>query len=93
MVRCLQAADLITASVTAFVAGENKFSPPVFAAILPLFPKDFGRIGGLGLKIHPDFRYANLYHWLLGDSHFVRHQVGSPLPFEKSPYAADALTP
>jgi hypothetical protein len=24
-----------------------------------------GRIGGFGIKIHPDFNYANLYHWLL----------------------------
>jgi hypothetical protein len=58
-----------------------------------MFPRDFGRIGGLGLKIHPDFRYANLYHWLLGDSHFVRYQSGYPLPFKSRPYAIDALVP
>jgi hypothetical protein len=93
MVRCLQAADLVTSSVTALVAGEDRFSPPIFAAIHPMFPRDFGRIGGLGLKIHPDFRYANLYHWLLGDSHFVRYQSGYPLPFKSRPYAIDALVP
>ncbi len=93
MVRCLQAADLITSAVTAFVAGEGTFSPPLFASIKQLFPVDYDRIGGLGLKIHPDFIYGNLYHWLLGDSHFVRYQNGFPLPFKSRPYATDPLIP
>lgn len=93
MVRCLQAADLVTSAVTAYVAGEGKHSPPIFAAIKDLFPVDYGRIGGLGPKIHPDFRYGNLYHWLLGDSHFVRYQSGYPLPFKSRPYATSPLIP
>jgi hypothetical protein len=75
------------------VAGEQQHSPPIFAELLPLFPSDYGRIGGIGVKIHPDFRYTNLYHWLLGDPHFVRYQSGQELPIKSMPYATDARTP
>jgi hypothetical protein len=79
--RLLQLADVVAACSTSFVAGESRWSPTVFReGILPLLREEYGRRGGCGLKIHPDLRYGNLYHWLLGDSHFVRYQTGSPLP-------------
>ena len=51
-----------------------------------------GRIGGVGLKIDPDFSYANLYHWVLGDTDFWRGNLGTPLPLNDRPYAADGMT-
>ncbi|MCB0865629.1 MAG: DUF3800 domain-containing protein [Solirubrobacterales bacterium] len=79
--RSLQLADVVAACTTAFVAGEETFSPPVFEqAILPMLREDYGCKGGRGLKIHPDFRYGNLYHWLLGDEYWVRYQSGEKLP-------------
>lgn len=80
LVRLLQVADVVTSCTLATVAGETRFSPPVFAVIRGLLHADTGRIGGVGLKIHPDFRYGNLYHWLLGDEYFIRGNVGIPLP-------------
>jgi hypothetical protein len=44
--------------------------------------RDGGRIGGIGLKIHPDFKYANLYHWLVGNTHFHRGSTGFPMPLK-----------
>ena len=79
--RSLQLADIVTSCSTAFVAGETKYSQRIFEeGILPLLREEYGCKGGRGLKIHPDLRYGNLYHWLLGDSHFVRYQLGDPLP-------------
>jgi hypothetical protein len=67
-VRLLQLADLIAGIVTSYVAGENRYSPPLMRLIGPMLASDAGRIGGIGVKIHPDFRYVNLYHWLFGDN-------------------------
>ena len=78
-IRLLQAADLVTSTVLAFVGGERKFSQEPFDAIRPLMFSEYGRIGGVGLKLHPDGRYRNLYHWLLGDDTWVRKQSGLPL--------------
>jgi hypothetical protein len=82
----LQAADLVTGCTAALVAGESRFAPAVFPDVKPLFPRRLGRIGGLSLKIHPDFRYCNLYHWLAGDMYFVRYPFGQPMPIEGRPY-------
>lgn len=87
LVRLLQLTDLIVSCTLQYVAGEAVYSPPIFEHIKPLLRSDYGRIGGAGLKIHPDFTYANLYHWLCGDTHFVRYQSGIPLPFPGRPYA------
>ena len=74
--RIIQLADIVTSSTTSFVAGERNWSPTVFReAVLPILRQDYGRKGGCGLKLHPDFRYANLYHWLLDDKSFVRYQA------------------
>jgi hypothetical protein len=93
LIRLLQAADLFVSSVTAFVAGESTFSPPIFAAIRPLLASQAGRAGGIGLKLHPDFSYVNLYHWLLGDYDFWRGNTGWSLPFMNRMYAKDPNTP
>lgn len=91
--RLLQAADLVTGACVSHVAGEIKYSAPVFEALKPLFYTDQNRIGGYGLKIHPAFRYLNLYHWLLGDSHFWRGALGTPLPFAGRLYYSGPFVP
>ncbi len=88
LVRLVQAADLVTSCTLAAVAGEPRYSPPIFTAISPMFPSELGRIGGVGVKIHPDYVYANLYHWVLGDAHLVRYNTGVPLPLSTRPYAS-----
>jgi len=94
LVRLLQAADVIVGCATAYVSGEDRYSPPVFKeGIMSLLCKDRGRTGGVGLKLHPDFRYANLYHWLLGDKHLIRYSIGAPLPMSNRPYSKGPLCP
>lgn len=92
-VKVLQLADLVTSCTTALVAGSVKHAAPVFEHVKPLLLSDMGRIGGLGVKIHPDFLYANLYHWLLGDYAFVqgRYGRGVALPMKERPYATDPM--
>lgn len=89
--RLLQAADLVTSCTINRVAGENQFTPPVFEVIKPMFASNGLRQGGVGLKIHPDYRYANLYHWLLGEDTWWKGNVGVPLPRQGTPtlYAAN----
>lgn len=70
LVRILQLADLVASCTTALFSGESRYAPKIFQAIKPLLARDMSRIGGVGLKLHPDFKYANLYHWLLGDTHY-----------------------
>jgi len=88
LVRMLQVADVVTSCVTSYFAGENAYSPATFGRILPMVRREYDAYGGRGIKVHPDFRYANLYHWLLGDSHFVRFQTGIEFPLTGRPYAA-----
>ena len=88
--RVLQLADVVTGCVGARVAGEHTFSPPIFEMVKPLFRRDAGRTGGVGLKIHPDLRYLNLYHWLVGDDVFLKGWGAYPLPREGKLYFADA---
>lgn len=87
LVRLLQLADLVVSCTLQHVAGESRYSPPIFEAIRRLLRRDYGRIGGAGLKLHPDFTYTNLYHWLCGDEDFVRFQTSVPLPLDRRPYA------
>lgn len=86
-VRLLQVADVVTSSTLAFVAGEPQYAPSVFDAIRPMLATELDRVGGVGLKIHPDLRYANLYHWLLGDEYWFKANIGEPLPLPGLPYA------
>jgi hypothetical protein len=93
LVRLLQLADLVVASTVARVAGESRWSPPVFEGVKPLLRRAMGRAGGVGLKIQPDFTYANLYYWLLGDDSFWRGGVGQPMPMATRPYADSPDSP
>jgi hypothetical protein len=88
-IRLVQLADIVTSCTLARISGEKRYSPPIFDFIKPLFRKELDLIGGVGLKIHPDFRYANLYYWLLGDTHVRRYNVGIPLPLEGHLYFDD----
>lgn len=78
--RLLQLADVVASCVVARVAGEVRYSPRIFEQLKPLFRRDGDRVGGFGVKLHPDFIYANLYHWLLGDSYITRNGFDIPLP-------------
>jgi hypothetical protein len=93
LVHLLQLADLVTGSTLSYVAGEPNWAPRIFPSVKALLREELGRIGGCGVKIHPDFRYMNLYHHLLGDRDLIRYPVGVPLPIESRPYAASADVP
>ena len=84
--KMLQLSDLITSCSLAAVSGEMQYSPPIFERIKDILCADSGRIGGVGFKMHPNYCYVNLYHWLLGDSHYHRWNIGYPLPMEGRPY-------
>lgn len=85
--RLVQLADLVTGCHTAAVAGEVCYAPQILERILPISDSIGDIRGGIGLKLHPDFRYVNLYHWLLGDAR--ERVVGGlvPLPRQDRPYA------
>ena len=85
-IRLLQAADVVTSCCLAMVSGEDRFAPPIFNMICGILVSEGGRKGGIGLKLHPDFIYANLYHWVLGDTHFYKRNGGVPLPMKGRPY-------
>ena len=80
--RLLQLADLVVSICTAMIAGHKEFAGKVFPAVRTILRASGGRVGGIGLKIHPDFSYANLYHWLLGDTQFKN----STLPIARLPF-------
>jgi hypothetical protein len=93
LVRLVQLADVTVSCTLADVGGERNWSPLVFQGIKPILRSASGRIGGVGLKIHPDGRYANLYHWLLGDTTFVKGKKSWPMPLSDHPYAASPDIP
>jgi hypothetical protein len=87
-IRLLQLADIVTSCTVARFAGESIHCRlPVFELLKPLFRRDGGRIGGVGVKLHPDGRYANLYHWLLADSSLSKGTSWWPLPMPDRSYA------
>lgn len=89
--RVLQCADLVVAITVSMVSGQEKYAKSHFENIKCGFIKNSkGQIGGTGLKLHPDFLYKNLYHWLLGDDVLVRGLQRFGLPDANSPYAGDA---
>jgi len=85
--RLLQVADIVTSCTTAMVAGENQYAPPVFEVIRKMLDHADNRTRGIGLKIHPDSRYVNLYHWLTGDSFFRKPNYEFSLPKKGYPYS------
>lgn len=86
LVRLLQAADVVTSCLTAYVAGERKYSPRIASELLSILPTLDGRRGGVSVKLHPDNWYRNLYGWLFRDQHFKSGNVGRPLPLAGHPY-------
>lgn len=69
-IRLLQLADAVASCTLARVSSESNFSPETFQHVRRILRSDGSRVGGVGLKIHPDFKYANLYHWLVGDEYW-----------------------
>ncbi len=91
-IRLLQAADVVVSCATQFLAGEARYSPHIFnTSVRPLLR--VSPIGGTAIALYPETRYANLYHWMLGDSVFMERALGHPLPDPKYPYLRDANTP
>ena len=88
--RLLQTADLVASITTALVAGHEEFAGPLFPSVKALLRSNGGQIGGAGLKVHPDFTYRNLYHWLLGDLYYRRGMQGMRLPSIRYPFAQGA---
>jgi hypothetical protein len=86
-VRLLQSADVVASCITAYVSGEDRFSPETAARVLTLLPESLGRRGGYSVKLHPDHCFVNLYHWLFGDSHYVKFGSGRPLPVSQHQYS------
>jgi hypothetical protein len=89
LLRLLQLADLVTGCTLSYVSGESNWSPATFNRIQPMLCKEKGSVGGTGVKIHPDFSYANLHHWLLGDTHLRKGMSAEALPMENRPYFTD----
>ncbi len=86
LTRLLQLSDVIISCSIAAASGEREYAPPVFEKIKCILCKESDRIGGVGFKMHPDFCYVNLYHWLLGDSHYSKSNSWVQLPLESRPY-------
>lgn len=87
LIRALQAADLIVSCTTAFVSGQMTLAPETFEILKPTLARNLGRAGGAGVKIHPDYKYANLYHWLLEDDLLIKNMNGLTLPIASRPYS------
>lgn len=90
LVRLLQMADILTSCSVSYVSGEPRFSAATFESIRPMLCEGWIGCGGTGLKIHPDYNYVNLYHWLLGDERFKKRTMVFGLPIDGRPYAASA---
>lgn len=88
--RLLQVADLVTSSVTALISGSERYSRPIFDALMPgLLKNAFGMVGGIGMKVHPDFVYENLYYWILREDLVVPDCY--ELPRKDRPFAASSF--
>jgi hypothetical protein len=90
--RLLQLADIVVSSSTAIVSGEDTYSPPIFTAVEPLLDLHGDRIGGYGLKIHPDNIYVNLYHWIVKDKKFQKNNTIVKLPHIHAHYHLGPIT-
>ncbi len=87
----LQIADLVVGIATSMVAGAKDYAEPLFPLIKKMLIRNaMGYIGGAGLKLFPD-DLLNLYHWVLGESTFVKTGMGSGwgLPLSHRPYGAN----
>lgn len=91
MTRHLQIADLVVAITTAMVAGQTKWAAEYFEIVKGMLLRNvLGNIGGTGLKVYPD-KLVNLYHWVLGETAFVKaaNGMGWRLPSENILYFSD----
>jgi hypothetical protein len=87
LLRCLQLSDVFTSCLAAYISGESKYAPQVIPSIRPIIRSNVDqRIGGIGVKIHPDFKYANLYHWLFADEYLCKGTSNRQLPIDRRPY-------
>lgn len=84
--RLLQLADLIVSISGAMVSANDKYATAIWPSVRRLFREESSRKGGVGLKLHPDYSYLNLYHWLLEDDTFWRFNTGHPLPMRGRPF-------
>jgi uncharacterized protein DUF3800 len=92
--RLLQLADVIVGCTLSYVSGEDEHSPLLFEnQIKGMLREEGGRKGGIGLKLHPDFSFANLYHWLLGDDTLWKGSMGEALPMRGRPYVNSPTDP
>ncbi len=92
--RGLQVADVFTSCLCAYVSGEEVWSPGVAVPFIrPILRGELDRVGGVGMKLHPDYKFGNLYGWLFGDTHFWRGNSGFPLPLKGRPYHTGPRTP
>jgi hypothetical protein len=75
-VRQLQVADLVVGATTAMVSGQSRYAEPYFDTIKAMMIcNTLGYVGGTGLKVYPD-QLINLYHWVLGETAFVKSGRG-----------------
>lgn len=88
--RILQIADIVVSATTAKIAGYERFLDPIFNDIKYILRSNNGCFGGPELKIHPDFVYANLYHWILGDQYYSENGIISKYPIKGRPYYKNA---
>lgn len=84
--RLLQAADLVISGSAALVAGSPHAAPLVQEIRPMLRANGHGCVGGVGMKLHPDACYVNLYHWLWGDVVFEKMGKRFLLPWTGKPY-------
>jgi hypothetical protein len=91
--RLLQLADLVTGCTVAMISGESTYAPSIIEMIHPLYRRHHSQVGGYGVKLHPDGRYMNLYHWLFQDRSYMRGTTGVSLPYHKTPYADGPNSP
>jgi hypothetical protein len=91
--RLLQLTDVVTFCTVASVSGGNSFSLAVSDVVRSMLARELGRIGAVELKIHRDFKYLDLYHWLLGDPRFVRFMSGFPTPIPSYQYSVGPNVP
>jgi len=85
--RLLHVADVVASASTALAAGNTEFSQPLVQHIKPmLLVNGAGCVGGVGMKMHPDYCFGNLYHWLRGDLVDAEFGKRTPLPQKGHPY-------
>jgi hypothetical protein len=89
--------SLVVAATTAAVAGlpHGMELAPLLRELM--VTSWYGNRGGSGIVLRPS-TLVNLYHWVFGESHYMRNSIGVPLPIADLPYDTDegrstALTP